>query len=273
MEIRLLKYFVAVYEEKSITKASKRCNISQPSLSNAIIQLEDMLSTPLFQRHKKGVSLTDQAHHLYPSAKKLIEDAKKLSNFFTDSTPPMVLRIGIFPDLSPVRLKQLFIDIKKIPGLQLEILDHEAKCDARITLDIFKQEDEIFTPLWEEDYLVCIPKGHPLAKESKITPAMLHDHAFVECPPCEAHQQTMGILAGAGMELNISCRAEHKGQVLHLIQAGMGISFLPTGVVEYGKKCITIPFDGPRMFRRIGLCHPSNLNSNEAIRYLLEAVS
>jgi DNA-binding transcriptional LysR family regulator len=274
MELRLLNYFVAVYEEKSITRASQRCNISQPSLSNAIIQLEDMLHTTLFNRHKKGVDLTDHAHHLYPSAKKLIKDALKLSDMFIEAPAPMLLRLGMFPDLSPTYLKKIFSDIdRKVPRLQLELVDHDAASDGRLTLDIFKREDELFFPLWEEDYMVCMPAGHPLTKETEITPAMLHAHPFIECPPCEAHQQTMGILSGAGMYLNISCRAEHKGQVLHLIQAGMGISFLPTGVAEYGNDCVIKPFDGPRMFRRIGLCYPSNLNENDAMQYLIEAIS
>lgn len=274
MEIRPLKYFIAVYEEKSITGASRRCHISQPSLSNAIIQLEEALKTRLFIRHKKGVDLTDQAHHLYPSAKKLVSDARKLSDTFTRVPVPMRLRLAVFPDLSPTRLKEFLVKIQReMSGLQLELVDHDTVADARLTLDVFKREDELFLPLWEEDYLVCMPADHPLAAEDRITAAMLNTHPFIECPPCETHQQTMGILAGGGMRLNVACRAEHKGQVLHLIRAGMGISFLPTGIAEYGTDCVTRPFDGPRMFRRIGLCHPSGPDDNEVLPRLIHAVS
>lgn len=256
LDLRLLRYFVAVYEEKSITGASRRCHISQPSLSNAVKQLEDILETQLFIRQKKGMELTPEAHHLYPSARKILGEARDLARLFTQGPEPVKIRLGLFPDLSPSRLKHVLSLVRQdIPGIELELLDHGDPADGRLTLDMFKEEDEIFTPLWEEDYQVCLPLDHPLAGEAKITAKMLHDHPFIECPPCEAHQQTMGILAGEGMELNISCRAEHKGQVLQLIRAGYGISFLPLGVAEYGPDILTRPFDGPRMFRRIGLTH------------------
>lgn len=54
MDLRLLKSFFAVYEEKNITLAAERCFVSQPSISNAIKQLEEELNTSLFVRHKKG---------------------------------------------------------------------------------------------------------------------------------------------------------------------------------------------------------------------------
>ncbi|MCG8566890.1 MAG: LysR family transcriptional regulator [Desulfobacterales bacterium] len=274
LELRLLRYFVAVYEEKSITAASKRCHISQPSLSNAVRQLEETLGTQLFIRHKKGMEMTPSAHHLYPSARKILKDARDLSRLFVQGREPVGIGLGVFPDLSPSRLKHFLQWIRKnIPGIALELLDHGDDAHGRLTLDLFKGEDEIFTPLWEEDYLVCLPPDHGLAGEGRITSAMLHEHPFIECPPCEAHQQTMGILAGEGMELNISSRAEHKGQVLQLIRAGYGISFLPLGVAEYAPDIITRPFEGPRMFRRIGLTHRAGGRGDSPIGNLVDILN
>ena len=68
MDLRLLRFFIAVYEEKNITLAAERCCVSQPSISSGIKQLEQELATQLFVRHKKGVNLTDEAHYLYPLA-------------------------------------------------------------------------------------------------------------------------------------------------------------------------------------------------------------
>ncbi len=260
-------------EEKSITRASRRCHISQPSISNAIIQLEELLETNLFIRHKKGVDLTEQARYLYPLAQKIVNDANKLYEIFAETPHPKLLRLGLFPDLSQLHLRKLLSDIhKEVPELRLELVDYGTEADGRLTLDVQKNGDELFFPLWEEDYLVCMPRDHPLAPEEKITTAMLQAHPFIECPQCEAHRQTMGILAGAGIHLNVACRADHKGQALHLVQAGLGISFLPTGVVEYGRDCIARPFDGPRMFRRVGLCYPSNTSENKVIPLLMDAV-
>ena len=61
MDIRELRYFAAVYRERNLTEAAKRCFISQPSISAAITNLEAELGTTLFIRHKKGVAPTRSA--------------------------------------------------------------------------------------------------------------------------------------------------------------------------------------------------------------------
>ncbi|GAL05670.1 hydrogen peroxide-inducible genes activator [Photobacterium aphoticum] len=68
-------------------------------------------------------------------------------------------------------------------------------------------------------------------------------------------------------------KAEHKTQVMHLVQAGYGISFLPTGVLEAANRLITVPLDGPRMFRRLGLCYPANKTLKPALAEAVKALS
>ena len=274
MDLRLLRFFVAVYEEKNITLAAERCFVSQPSISNAIKQLEDELNTTLFERHKKGVNLTDEAHYLYPLAVRLLGDVNRLPSLFQQRTECLPLKLANFPDLSQTELANIFACLREhIPNLLLELVDHDAPADARLTLDMFKQDDEIFLPLWEEDYVLCMLASHPLAALDKVKPEQLHQHDFIECPPCEAHQQTIGLLACDGLAVNLVAKAEHKTQVMHLVQAGLGISFLPTGVLETARELVTVPLDGPRMFRRLGLCYPSNKTLNPALTEAVKALS
>lgn len=274
MDLRLLRFFTAVYEEKNITLAAERCFVSQPSISNAIKQLETELNTSLFVRHKKGVDLTDEAHYLYPLAIRLLNDVNRLPQLFQQRTECIPLCLGNFPDLSQSELaKCLALLHQHIPNLLLELVDHSAPSDARLTLDMFKAEDEIFLPLWDEDYVLCMLPDHPLAKHQTVTPAELHQHNFIECPPCEAHQQTIGLLACDGLAVNLVAKAEHKTQVMHFVQAGLGISFLPTGVLESATQLVTVPLEGPRMFRRIGLCYPANKTLNPALTAAVKVLS
>ncbi|MGF1868522.1 LysR family transcriptional regulator [Photobacterium indicum] len=274
MDLRLLRFFVAVYEEKNITFAAERCFVSQPSISNAIKQLEEELSTPLFIRHKKGVNLTDEAHYLYPLAIRLLNDINRLPQLFQQRTECLPLTLGNFPDLSQSQLARfLALLTQQVPNVLLELVDHSAESDARITLDMFKADGEIFLPLWDEDYVLCMLPNHPLAALNKVTPQQLHQHDFIECPPCEAHQQTIGLLACDGLAVNLVAKAEHKTQVMHLVQAGLGISFLPTGVLETAKELVTVPLDGPRMFRRLGLCYPANKTLNPALSAAVKVLS
>ncbi|ARR50482.1 TPA: LysR family transcriptional regulator [Photobacterium damselae] len=274
MDLRLLRFFTAVYEEKNITLAAERCFVSQPSISSAIKQLEQELDTTLFIRHKKGVNLTDEAHYLYPLAIRLLNDVNRLPQLFQQRTECLPLTLANFPDLSQTELANCFALLnQQIPNLLLELVDHNAPADARLTLDMFKAEDEIFLPLWDEDYVLCMLPDHPLAQLEKVTPAELHLHDFIECPPCEAHQQTIGLLACDGLAVNLVAKAEHKTQVMHLVQAGLGISFLPTGVLETAQQLVTVPLDGPRMFRRLGLCYPANKTLNPALSAAVKVLS
>lgn len=259
MNFTQLKYFIAVYEEKNITLAARRCFISQPSISNAVKELEDELNTKLFVRHKKGVNITDESHYLYPLALRITNDITKLPELFNSRKKTLQLTLSIFPYLSPGKISALLNSIhQSIEQLKLALVDYTTSADARITLDVLKKEDEIFLPLWEEDYKLCAAKTHPLSKYEKVQPKDLHNFDFIECSSCEAHQQTIGLLACNGLRLNIIAGAENKCQVMYLVKSGLGVSFLPEGVLEMAPELAVIPFEGPRIFRRIGFCYPAN---------------
>lgn len=270
LDLRLLRFFIAIYEEKNITAAAARCHVSQPSLSAGLRQLEEALGDSLFIRGKKGVEAKDTAHYLYPHAVKLVEEARRLPTLFRQKATRARLNIAIMPDLSRRRLAGLLQRVQGVlPELDLTLSDYGTPADCRLTLDALRREDEIFLPLWEEDYVLCVPAGHPLAGRERLPLAELQHYDFIECPPCEAHQQTIGLLACDRLTLNLVAKAESKGLVMALVLAGVGISFLPDGLVEDEPGLRTVAVNGPRMFRRIGLCYPAHQTLNPALRDLI----
>lgn len=270
LDLRLLRFFIAIYEEKNITAAAARCHVSQPSLSAGLRQLEEALGDSLFIRGKKGVEAKDPAHYLYPHAVKLVEEARRLPTLFRQKATRARLNIAIMPDLSRRRVAGLLQRVQGVlPELDLTLSDYGTPADCRLTLDALRREDEIFLPLWEEDYVLCVPVGHPLAGRERLPLAELQHYDFIECPPCEAHQQTIGLLACDRLTLNLVAKAESKGLVMALVLAGVGISFLPDGLVEDEAGLCTLPVSGPRMFRRIGLCYPAHQTLNPALRALI----
>lgn len=270
MDIRLLRLFIAVYEEKNFTAASKRCFVSQPSISTAIRQLEEELGKNLFVRHKKGVTPTPDAEYLYPMAIRMLGDLERLPQVFQDKADKKKLTLGMMPDLSSYHVSAFLKFLNEnISGLELEIVDFNKPTDVTLTIDVLKKEEDLFLPLWEEDYVICIPENHPLADKDIIHLEDLHEQNFIECPPCEAHQQTMGLLARSQRMLNIVANADYKIQVLYLILAGVGISFLPTGLIENVKGVVTRPYSGQRMFRRIGLAYSSSAKPCPALEEIL----
>lgn len=259
VDLRLLRFFIAIFEENNITSAANRCFVSQPSLSAGLKQLEEELGGQLFERSKKGVKPLDCAHYLYPLAVKLVEEASKLPGLFMAKASRQKLRLAVMPDLSQRRLAGFLQQVNQaIDKLDLELVDYQSPADCRLTIDSLRHEDEVFFPLWEEDYVLCVPKDHTLAQVDSLRPEQLNGFDFIECPPCEAHQQTIGLLACSNMSLNLVAKAESKSLVMSLVLAGFGVSFLPDGLIEDEPRLKQVKFDGPRMFRRIGLCYPSH---------------
>ncbi len=274
IDLRLLRFFIAIFEERNITSAAQRCHVSQPSLSSGLKQLEEELGGPLFERSKKGVVALDSAHYLYPLAVKLVKEAGELPGLFKQKAARQKLKVAVMPDLSQRRLAGLLTRINEaVERLDIELVDYHSTADCRLTLDALKREDEVFMPLWSEDYVLCVPKGHYLAQKELVEPEDLNGYDFIECPPCEAHQQTIGLLACADMSLNLVAKAEHKSQVMSLVLAGFGISFLPDGLVEDEPRLELVRFNGPRMYRRIGLCYPSHQTLNPVISQLIRGLS
>jgi len=259
VDLRLLRFFIAIFEENNITAAANRCFVSQPSLSAGLKQLEEELGGQLFERSKKGVKPLDSAHYLYPLAVKLVEEASKLPGLFMAKASRQKLRLAVMPDLSQRRLAGFLQQVNQaIEKLDLDLVDYQSPADCRLTIDSLRHEDEVFFPLWEEDYVLCVPKEHALARVDSLRPEQLNGFDFIECPPCEAHQQTIGLLACSNMSLNLVAKAESKSLVMSLVLAGFGVSFLPDGLIEDEPRLKQVKFDGPRMFRRIGLCYPSH---------------
>ncbi|MCU7961888.1 LysR family transcriptional regulator [Shewanella sp. SW32] len=259
VDLRLLRFFIAIFEENNITSAANRCFVSQPSLSAGLKQLEEELGGQLFERSKKGVKPLDSAHYLYPLAVKLVEEASKLPGLFMAKASRQKLRLAVMPDLSQRRLAGFLQQVNQaIDKLDLELVDYQSPADCRLSIDSLRHEDEVFFPLWEEDYVLCVPKDNTLAQVDSLRPEQLNGFDFIECPPCEAHQQTIGLLACSNMSLNLVAKAESKSLVMSLVLAGFGVSFLPDGLIEDEPRLKQVKFDGPRMFRRIGLCYPSH---------------
>ena len=260
MDQRLLNYFIAVYEEKSITAAAKKCFISQPALSNGIKQLEEELNCQLFIRLKRGVELTNNADQFYPQAIKLVKNMNDIAKLFEDKGTKNRIKIGVYRDFDHNKLAKFYKHLyEKIPNLHLELLDYyNDEAIAKISPDCFMENDDIFLKLWDEDYVLVVPHNHPLTKQHEVTIQDLSKYPFIEYPSCEPHQRMMGILSSEGIKLNIVATATHKSQVMHLVESGIAISFIPTGTLAMTTNLIQLKVKGiPRMYRSVGLQFPS----------------
>lgn len=267
MEERLLKFFIAVYEGKNLTRAANKCFVSQPNISNGIKLFESKMNCTLFKRHQRGVEPTNEAHYLYPIAKRILNELNDLPNIFTKSAFKNEVKIGIADSL-PQEYKLQFI--KKVNELNSNVFWTVNHCNENNEINLlvkeWKKEEDLFLPLWQEDYLLCIPNGHKLLAKNEIDlVADLKDENFIHCPPCEAHKQCISILNFANKTINTVGNCSTKTETLTLLMAGLGLTFLPEYFIDGWYGFETRPYKGPRYYREVGLAYSRHSLQNPAI--------
>src|SRR3989344_954178 len=131
-DLRALGYFVAAYEERSVTTAARRCFVAQPSISMAIKGLEDALDTVLFERSRQGLAPTPAAHRLYPRACSLLAQSSAMVRDFRDA-PRETLGVFLQDDLMVGPAAPLFAQIADLLPNTLVRLTATAQ-EARLRL-------------------------------------------------------------------------------------------------------------------------------------------
>ena len=187
MDIRQLKYFVAVYEQRSISAAARQCCVAQPSLSAALLQLEQELGVSLFLRLPKGVTPTEEGDKLYGHAGKLLAQLASLKASFQAPAAKVRFRLGLIRALGVERMSALLREFsQQVPGLELHLVEPDAPCDARIITPAQQQGGEVLQPIWRDRYLLALPPAWPLSLQSQLTLDDFQDLPLIKRTPCDA---------------------------------------------------------------------------------------
>lgn len=268
MDIRQLKAFIAVFEERSITAAAQRLCITQPTLSVTIRQLEEDLATTLFERLARGVAVTEDARLFYPQARQLVDQAAGLLRLFRQRHHCQPLSLGIEADLGVVQVSTLLNAARAaIPGLLLSVVDGCAG-DARLAAEELRCEDELFLPLWEETFVLALPRAHPLASRSELAMAELHQLDWITCPQHASHQRLLAMHGEGSAGLMLAAHAGSLQLALRMVEAGYGVALLPPSLLEGNSSVVGRPLSGPGLSRRLGLCYAAQALEKPALRAL-----
>src|SRR5262245_679235 len=251
MELRHLRYFIAVAEEGHMTRAAERLGIQQPPLSMQIRALEQELDVQLFRRKPRGVELTDAGAALLERARAILDQVDRAFATtrrtargeqgrvvvgFTSSAPfhPFVPRvIRAFREMSP--LVSLVLEesgsSELVQGLNNEEIDA-----AFIRSPVADVVGLTVRPLLEEPMLVALPTGHPLAKSrgaQRSTPLPLAELAaetfiLYKRPGGPGLYDTIiTACRGAGFSPRVGQEAPRIISTLNLVAAGLGVSIVP----------------------------------------------
>lgn len=191
--LRQLEYFVAVGEEGSIARASRKLNVSSPAISSSVTQLEEEFGLPIFVRkHAQGLILTDTGHQLMLQAQRALAEAEgmsRLANKISGSVqgPLKVACLMTFAQVLVPRLRRQFeaahpqVQVSQFELDQTEIFDglREAKFDLALTYDLDIPPDLVFHPLCELPPYAMMADDHPLSGQASVTIDALRQHPMV----------------------------------------------------------------------------------------------
>lgn len=256
MDIRQLAAFVAVFEERNITAAAQRLFVSQPTLSVTIRQLEEALGATLFLRQARGVEVSEAARALYPRARALLAEADGLRNMFRHPEAQRPLHLGVEGDISAAQIER-FVTLAHagVPGLLLHLQEGCAG-DARLAVEEFCCEDELFLPVWDDPYVLALPADVFVADEC----------AWISCPAHPSHQRLMSAYG----KQPVVAQADSLNLALRLVCAGIGAAILPSSLLEGVAGVRQGNLHLPLPVRRIGLCYAAQALENPAVRELYD---
>jgi DNA-binding transcriptional LysR family regulator len=247
VELRHLRYFIAVAEERHITRAAERLGMQQPPLSMQIRQLEQELGVQLFRRQPRGVELTDAGAAFLDRARAILEQVDhafattrrtargeqgRVVVGFTSSAPfhPFVPRvIRAYREMSPL----VSLVLEESGSSELVQALHNEEIDAAfIRSPVADVVGLTVRPLLQEEMLVALPKGHPLGKNrtASLPLAALANETFIlyKRPGAPGLYDTIiTACRGAGFSPRVGQEAPRIVSTLNLVAAGLGVSLVP----------------------------------------------
>lgn len=245
MELRHLRYFVAVAEELSFTVAARRLNISQPPLSQQIRDLEAELGTPLFERSSRRVDLTvagvgflDHARAILAQAEHAVEDVRavgagrvgmvRIGCTGSVLLGPLAGLIAAFGKANPgiaVRLREMG-PVEQVAAVQAGRIDI---CFLRHPPPEPGVEVEIG---WREAVGVCLPLGHPLAERPQVALSALagEDMISLRLRDSRFSQRLRDACLVAGFAPRILHEVVESYSLTSLVAAGLGVALAPESV-------------------------------------------
>jgi LysR family transcriptional regulator, hydrogen peroxide-inducible genes activator len=268
MELHQLRYFCAIAETGSFSRAAQQAHVSQPSLSQQILKLEDELGTRLFDRLGRSVRLTELGRTFLPRARAVLRDLESARNDIVEKKSAVsgLIRVGVIPTIGPYLLPSLLATFSRkwtkarvavMEEITLVLMEklRAGEVDLAIValpVQVRSQEFESF-PLMTEKMYAVLPKRHELAARREVALAELHGQPFLLLRDGHCFRETaVEACRRAKLCPQIVFESGQFSSILSMVSAGLGVSVVPAMAVEKRPGCCFIPLADEKAERTIG---------------------
>ena len=271
MNLRDLRYLVALAEHRHFGRAAAASFVSQPTLSTQIKKLEEELGVALVERTPRKVLLTEVGREIAQRAREVLGEIEQIRAAAQRTRDPEsgTVRLGIFPTLGPYLLPHVVPAIRaRFPRLELLLTEEktevilrllrEGRLDAGI-LALPIHDDQLHQEfLFEEDFVLAVPEGHPLAARTALKLGDLAEQnlLLLEDGHC-LRDQALEVCHLAGAVEHSGFRATSLETLRQMVAAGVGITLLPSLAVKppvaSSGDIHLVPFRGDPPSRRIAM--------------------
>jgi LysR family hydrogen peroxide-inducible transcriptional activator len=296
MTLTELKYIVAVARQKHFGHAAEACFVAQPTLSVAIKKLEDELGVVIFERGGTEISMTPLGAQIVAQAERVLEQTAAIKEIAKQNKDPLAgpLRLGVIYTIAPYLLPALVKTmIERVPQMPLVLQENftvrliellrQGELDAAVMALPFSDQGLMVQPLYDEPFVVALPKHHAWASRKAIVAEELksetmlllgNGHCFRDqvlevCPE-------MSRFSTSGDGIARTFEGSSLETIRHMVASGIGITVLPQasvpdmqasdGMLRY------LPFVDPGPSRRVVIAWRKSFTRRAAIEAVRDAV-
>ena len=294
MTLTELRYIVAVAQKNHFGKAAQACFVSQPTLSIAIKKLEQELEVKLFERSSKNeIRVTEIGQQIVDQAKVVLQEAQLLQEISEQGKDPLSgqFKLGVIYTIGPYLLPHLIPELRRnAPRLKLIIIENftanlstmlkQGELDAIVISYPYDEPGIETEPLYDEPFVVALPKSHEWASRDSIDPADLSNQDLMLLGPGHCFREQVveacpGCLLG-NSELTRTLEGGSLETIRHMVAAGTGITVLPQSSLSPGSGddplVATRPFKAPSPNRRVALAWRKQYPRTEAIKAIKDTI-
>jgi len=246
MEMHQVRYFLATVSELNFTKAAEKCNVSQPSLTRAIKQLEGEFGGDLFRRERPQAQLTELGQRMYPLLKQCYESAlgaRSLASAIKRGeigTLKLALSRTInlellTPDLSELNRVFARLQVKLLRGTAPEILEllKSGAAELAIAAEVGEDWERLDRwPLFTEEFGLLLKAEHPLASRSAIEVDDLRQERWLLRAHCEHLDEAILRIRSHDVEVDQGHELTSERDLITLMEAGFGVAYVPRSVAH-----------------------------------------